>query len=239
MNRRAFITLLGGAATWPLAAQAQQPALPVIGFLASPTAVGYENPVADFLSGLNEQGFVEGRNVAIEYRWADGAYDRLPALATELVRRPVQLIFSTGSIMSAIAAKAATTNVPVVFANGSDPVKFGVVASLSRPGGNVTGVSFVINELGPKRLELLHELLPKVAVIGILVNPKNPAALSDAVDLETAGRLLGVQTIIIKAEDPSQLEPAFRSAVQQHAGALLVTNDALFQSRATHITAFG
>jgi putative ABC transport system substrate-binding protein len=149
----------------------------------------------------------------------------------------VQLIFSTGSIMSAIAAKAATTNVPVVFANGSDPVKFGVVASLSRPGGNVTGVSFVINELGPKRLELLHELLPKVAVIGILVNPKNPAALSDAADLETASRLLGVQAIIIKAEDASQLEPAFRSAVQQHAGALLVTNDALFQSRAPHIIA--
>jgi putative ABC transport system substrate-binding protein len=237
MRRREFIGLVGAAAAWPLAAPAQRAAMPTIGFLASPTAQGYEYPLADVHAGLGRVGFEEGRNVAIEYRWADGDYARLPRLAAELAQRPVQLIFATGSIMSAIAAKAATNTIPVVFANGSDPVKFGVVPSLSRPGGNVTGVSFVNNELGPKRIELLKELLPKAAVFGVAVNPNNPAAVSDAEELQTAGRLAGVRIVLLKVATESELPHAFAAALAERADALLITNDALFQSRGRQIAA--
>jgi putative ABC transport system substrate-binding protein len=160
MRRRKFITLVAGAAAWPLAARAQQPAMPVVGFLVSGSAEGYADIVAATRQGLSETGYVEGRNVAIEYRFADEQYDRLPALAADLVRRRVAVIFATGSVLPALAAKAATTTIPIVFSNGSDPVALGLVASLSRPGGNATGVSFNVTELGSKKLELLHELVP-------------------------------------------------------------------------------
>jgi putative ABC transport system substrate-binding protein len=177
MNRRAFIGLLGGAAAWPLAARAQQSRMPVLGFLTSASAGGYAGVVAAVHKGLNEVGLVEKRDFLTEYRWADYHYERLPALAAELVSRPVDLIFAAGSVVSAIAAKSATSNIPVVFANGSDPVQHGLVASLNRPGGNVTGVSFINSQLGPKRIQLLLQLNPKTATVAVLVNPKNPNAV--------------------------------------------------------------
>jgi ABC transporter substrate binding protein len=175
VKRRAFITLLGGAAAvWPLAAQAQQARTPVLGFLGSAAEADYKTTTAALRRGLNEAGYVEKQNLVIEYRWADFQYDRLPALAAELVKRPVDAIFATGSVVSALAAKAATTSKPIVFANGSDPVEHGLVASLNRPGGNVTGISFINSQLGPKRIQLLRLLNPRTAVVAVLVNPKNP-----------------------------------------------------------------
>src|SRR5499427_1227303 len=175
MRRRKFITLLGGAAAgWPLAARAQQARMPVLGFLGSAAEADYKTTTAAVRRGLNEAGYVEKQNLLIDYRWADFQYDRLPALAAELVKRPVDAIFATGSVVSALAAKAATATIPIVFANGSDPVEYGLVASLNRPGGNVTGISFINSQLGPKRIQLLRLLNPKTAVIAVLVNPKNP-----------------------------------------------------------------
>jgi putative tryptophan/tyrosine transport system substrate-binding protein len=177
MRRREFITLLGGAAAaWPLAASAQQSKMPVLGFLCSASAAGYASNVAALGKGLNEAGYVEKRNLLVEYRWADFHYDRLPALAADLVRRPVDVIYTTGSVVSALAAKAATANIPIVFVNGSDPVQHGLVASLNRPGGNVTGINFINSQLGPKRIQLLMQLNPKTAAIAVLVNPKNTNA---------------------------------------------------------------
>jgi putative tryptophan/tyrosine transport system substrate-binding protein len=231
MPRRGFIALIGGAAAWPVASRAQQPKMPVIGFLASASASAYSNTIASFQTGLNETGYFEGRNLQVEYRWADFHYDRLPALAAELVQRRVAAIFTTGSVISAMAAKSATATIPIVFANGSDPVQYGLVASLNRPGGNVTGINFINSALAPKRLELLRELVPQATIIAVLVNPTNPNAVPDAKALETAGRSLGAQIIVVKASTESELQQAFAQAAQQRANALLVNVDALFNDR--------
>jgi len=235
MIRREFITLLGGAAAWPLAARAQQSAMPIIGFLDSGSPAAFADRVAAFHRGLGEIGHVEGRNVAIEYRWADGQYDRLPALAADLVRRQVVLIAATGSPNSAQAASAATATTPIVFANGGDPVKLGLVRSLNRPGGNLTGVSYFLSELGPKRLELLHELVPTATVIAYLVNPTNPVTESDKKKLQTAAGALGQQIRLLTASSERDLDAAFATFIQQRSDALLVNNDAFFSSRANQI----
>jgi putative tryptophan/tyrosine transport system substrate-binding protein len=231
MRRREFITLLGSAAAaWPISAQAQQARMPVLGFLASASEARYTATAAAVRSGLNEAGYVEKQNLLIEYRWADFQYERLPALAAELVQRPVDAIFATGSVVSAIAAKSATANIPIVFANGSDPVQYGLVASFNRPGGNVTGITFINSQLGPKRIQLLRLLNPKTEVIAVLVNPKNPNAV-DAKNFEVAGRSIGVKIVIINASTEVELKEAFNRAVEQHADALLVHVDALFNDR--------
>jgi putative ABC transport system substrate-binding protein len=231
IGRRAFITLLGGAAaTWPLAARAQQANMSVLGFLGSASEARYEATRKAIGRGLNEAGFVEKQNLLIEYRWADFRYDRLPALATELVGRRVDVIFATGSVVSALAAKAATTTTPIVFANGSDPVQHGLVASLNRPGGNITGISFINAQLVPKRLQLLKLLNPKTATIAVLVNPKNPNA-ADARSFEAAGQALGVKILIVNASTDAEIGKAFSEAVQRGADALLVHVDALFNDR--------
>jgi putative tryptophan/tyrosine transport system substrate-binding protein len=235
MKRREFILALGGAtAIWPLCASAQQSKMPVLGFLGSASAAGYANTVAALRKGLDEAGYVEKRNLLVEYRWADFHYDRLPALAAELVGRPVDVIFTTGSVVSALAAKSATANIPIVFANGSDPVQHGLVASLNRPGGNVTGVNFINSQLGPKRIQLLMQLNSKTAAIAVLVNPKNPNAI-DAKVFETAGRTIGVKIIVLNASTEPELKEAFSQAVQQRADALLVHVDALFNDHVEQI----
>jgi putative tryptophan/tyrosine transport system substrate-binding protein len=230
MRRREFIAGLGGAAAWPVAAGAQQSRVPVVGFLASASEAAYAPTIAAVRSGLNEAGYVEKRNLLIEYRWANFQYERLPALAAELAKRPVDAIFATGSVVSAIAAKSATANIPIVFANGSDPVQYGLVASLNRPGGNVTGITFINAQLGPKRIELLRLLNPKTAIIAVLVNPKNPNA-ADAKNFEAAGRTVGVEIVIVNASTEPELREAFNSAVEQHADAMLVHVDALFNDQ--------
>src|SRR5262249_13216429 len=184
-RRRAFITLLGGAVAWPLAARAQQPGMPVIGFLNGASADGYAISARAFRQGLKDTGYVEGENVAIEYRWAEGQYDRLPAMATDLVRRKVDVIAANSAAM--LPARAATTTIPIVFVTSLDPVQLGLVASLSRPGGNVTGVTSLNVEVGPKRLELLHELVPAVNVIGLVVNPNNANAQTLSRDRSAGG----------------------------------------------------
>jgi len=227
MKRREFITLLGSTATWPLAAAAQRSGMPVLGILGSASAATYTNTLAALSKGLNEAGYVEGRNLLVEPRWAEFQYERLPALAAELVKRPVDVIFSTGSVVSALAAKSATDSIPIVFANGSDPVQYRLVASLSRPGGNVTGITFINAQLGPKRLQLLRLLNPNTAIIAVLVNPKNPNA-ADAKTFEAAGKTLGVEIVIVQASTQAELIDAFKQAVQRRADALLVHVDALF-----------
>src|SRR4051812_36092835 len=231
MRRREFITLLGGAVAWPIGAEAQLTRTPVLGFLASASEARYAVTVAAVRRGLNEAGLVEKQNLLIEYRWADFHYERLPALAAELVKRPVDAIFATGSVVSAIAAKSATASIPIVFANGSDPVQYGLVASLGRPGGNVTGISFINSQLGPKRIQLLRLLNPKTAVIAVLVNPKNPNA-ADANGFVAAGRSIGLQIVIINASTEMELKEAFSRAVELHADALLIHVDALFNDGA-------
>jgi putative tryptophan/tyrosine transport system substrate-binding protein len=227
MRRREFITLLGGAAAWPAAAAAQRSGMPVLGILGSASAATYTNTLAALRKGLNEGGYVEGHNLLVEPRWAEFQYGRLPALAAELVKRPVDVIFSTGSVVSALAAKSATDSIPIVFANGSDPVQYGLVASLSRPGGNVTGITFINTELGPKRLQLLRLLNPKTAIIAVLVNPENPNA-ADAKIFEAAGKTLGVEIVVVQASTQAELIEAFAQAVQRRADAVLVHVDALF-----------
>jgi putative tryptophan/tyrosine transport system substrate-binding protein len=231
MRRREFITLLGAAAAWPVVARAQQRPIPVIGFLGSAAEADYKTTTAAVRRGLNEAGYVEKQNLLIEYRWANFQYERLPALAAELANLPVDVIFATGSVVSAIAAKSATANIPIVFANGSDPVQYGLVASLNRPGGNVTGITFINSQLGPKRIQLLRLLNPKTAVIAVLVNPKNPNA-ADAKNFEAAGRSIGVEVVIVNASTEPEIKEAFNRAVEQHADALLIHVDALFNDGA-------
>ena len=234
MKRREFISLLGVAATWPIAARAQQSAMPVIGFLNSVSPRAFANRVEVFRQALGEAGYVEGRNVAIEYRWAEGDYGRLPALANELVRLNVTVIVATGGTTSALAAKRATSIIPIVF-TGGDPVKAGLVASLSRPGGNLTGVNVFASELVAKRLELLQELVPKATLIAMLTNPNSWAAEANAAAVQEAARRFDRQVVVAKAGAESEFEAAFASLVQQRAGALLVDGDAFFETHADQL----
>ena len=228
MLRRDVIKLLGGAAAWPLAARAQQPAMPVVGFLVSGSAEGYADTVTAIRQSLSKMGYVEGHNVAIDYRFANEQYDRLPTLAADLVLQRVAVIFATGSVLPALAAKAATTTIPIVFANGSDPVALGLVANLSRPGGNATGVTFNSTELGSKRLEMLHELVPRATLIAFLVNPRNPNAVPSIADTQMSAKILGVKLLVVNAVNASDLDVAFATIVQQRADALVVGTDVLF-----------
>jgi putative ABC transport system substrate-binding protein len=232
MQRREFITLLGGtAATWPLAARAQQSAMPVIGFLSGATVETFEPFAAAFRQGLSEGGFVEGKNVAFEYRWAHGQFDRLPSLAIDLVGRKPTVI-ATHTLPGALAAKAVTGTIPIVFVVGEDPVKAGLVASLNRPGGNVTGVSNFMNVLGAKRLELVSEAGQKDAVLALLVNPNNPNAEPDTKDLQTAADALGRSLEVLRASSEREIETAFAAAVDRKVGALFINVDPfLFSQR--------
>jgi putative ABC transport system substrate-binding protein len=231
MRRRDVLTLLGAAAVaWPVAAGAQQGAMPVIGFLAGPSASEWAPFAAAFRQGLQETGYVEGQNAAIEYRWADGQYDRLRGLAADLVRRQVAVIFAAGSAAPALAAKAATTTIPIVFTNGTDPVQFGIVASLNRPGGNMTGISFLTADLGAKRLGLLHELFPKHSGIAFLVKQDNPNVETVTLEARETARLLGLELAVLYARTEQDIDSAFTS-VQQQVGSLLVSADPFFTSR--------
>jgi ABC-type uncharacterized transport system substrate-binding protein len=237
MRRREFITLLGSAgAAWPLAARAQQPAMPVVGFLHSASPEGWEPMVAAFRAGLNETGIVEGRDVAIEFRWAAGQYDRLPALAAELVHRQVAVI-ATGGTISALAARTASTTIPIVFTMGGDPVELGLVASLNRPGGNATGVSYLLNMMVTKQFELLHELIPKAAAIAFLVNPTNANAESDTRAMQAAAEALRRQLVILKAATEHGLETTFAPLSSPRVGALVVSADAFFLSQRDRLIA--
>jgi putative ABC transport system substrate-binding protein len=229
MRRRELITLLGGAAAWPLAARAQQPALPVIGFLGTGSPDVFAYIVRAFRQGLSETGFVESRNVAIEYSWANDELDRLPALAANLVRRHVSLIVAN-SIEAALAAKAATTTIPVAFQTGGDPVQTGLVASLNQPGGNLTGVTSLAGELGPKRLELLHELVPAATNIGVLFNPNNRNAGILSSDLQAAARTLGLEFQVLHASAERDFDTAFASLARLRVGALLINPSLLYNT---------
>jgi putative ABC transport system substrate-binding protein len=236
MRRRDFITLLGGAAAWPVAARAQQSAMPVVGFLDSSSAHEYAPFLAAFRAGLNEAGLVEGRNVAIEYRWADGHYDRLPALAAELVRVPVAVLVATG-ITAAAAAKATTSTVPIVFNTGGDPVRFGLVASLNRPRANITGVASLGKVLVAKRFELLRELVPKADAIAFLVNPNNAVAELDTSDAQAAAAALGQKLIVVKVGSEGDIDAAFATVAQQRGSGLLQQLDPFLQSRRDQLVA--
>ncbi len=234
MRRREFITLLGGtAAVWPLRARAQQSAMPVVGWLG--VGPPQANDVAAFRQGLNEQGYADGRNAAIEFRVSE-QYGNLQALAAELVRRRVAVIFTITSFLAAQAAKAATSTIPIVFTVGADPVKFGLIASLNRPGGNATGVTFLGDQLGPKRLELARELVPQATAIGVLVNPSNPS-IDNLADMQAASRGIGRSIIVLNASTEAEIDAAFADLVRQRAGALLVNGDAYFNSRRDQLVA--
>ena len=236
MKRRAFITLLGGAAAWPIAARAQQPAMPVIGFL------GVRSPddtvtLAAFRRGLNEGGFVEGQNVMVEYRWAIGQYDRLPAQAAELVQKPVAVLVSAGGEPAALAAKAATSTIPIVFTIGDDPVKLGLVASYNRPGGNLTGINIFTTTLEAKRLGLLHELVPQAAAIGVLLNANFPAAERQLRDVQGAARAIGLQIHALRANIDREIEVAFETVASQRIAALAVAASPFFTTRRDKVVA--
>src|SRR6516162_6357729 len=239
MRRREFITLLGGAAAaWPLSARAQQSAMPVVGVLSAEWPDLFTDRLRVFRDGLRETGYVEGGNLAIEYRWAEGRNDRLPALAAELVRRQVSVIVTVGSTPAALAARAATTTIPIVFYLGADPVEVGLVTSLSRPGGNLTGVVTLNVEVAPKRLELLHELIPTARIIAALINPTNPVLAETLTrDLQTAAHALGVQLHILHASSERDFDTVFASLVQPRAEGLVIGADALFNSWSEQLAA--
>jgi putative ABC transport system substrate-binding protein len=238
LKRREFITLLGGAAVaWPLAARAQQPAFPMIGFLSGASPGPFAHLVTAFRQGLQETGYIEGQNVTIEYRWAEGQYDRLPPLAADLVRRPVAVIVATGGSRAARAAKAATATIPIVFSSGADPVKVGLVASLSRPGGNMTGVHLFIGALDPKKLGLLREVAPQATLLGALLNPNVDDFQIRLADVQQAARTVGQQIHILYASTEGELDTAFAALNQIRAGALVVSGDAFFNSRRDQIVA--
>jgi putative ABC transport system substrate-binding protein len=238
MQRREFITLLGGtAAAWPLTVRAQQTAMPVIGYLSSFPADINPKLTQAFREGLNDAGFFEGRNLTIEYRWdEEGRYDRLPMMAADLVGRRVAVFFAS-PIPAALAAKAATATIPIVFAIGSDPVETGLVASLNRPGGNVTGATFLSIELGAKRLELLHDLVPKIASIALLVNPNNPNAAVQTKEIQAATSALGLQLTLLSAGSQSDFDNAFATLVGQRSDALVVSADPFFFSHRDQLVA--
>ncbi len=227
MRRRDFIKIVGAAAAWPLGTRAQQ-SIPIIGFLGPASATGYAPQLDAFRRGLREAGFIEGKNVEIEYRWADNQLERLPALAQELVRYPVAVLVTGGATASALAAKASTTTIPVVFAVGADPVRSGLVASMNQPGGNVTGVSFLANILVGKQLELLQELIPTTKVIGALINPDNPVAAIDTAEIEKAAQALGRSVHIVHVRSEQEFDAAFATLVTRRIDALLIVPDALF-----------
>jgi putative ABC transport system substrate-binding protein len=234
LKRREFISLLGGAAAWPLAARAQQSAMPVVGFLNQGLAKPSAYLAAAFRKGLNDVGYVEGQNLAIEYRWAEGNYSQLPALAADLVNRKMAGL-AVAFLPAALAAKAATSTIPICFVTGVDPVKEGLVASLNRPGGNVTGVAFLASVLGAKRLGLLHDLLPAAGVFAVLVNPTNPSAEVVSKDLQGAARTLGKQVLVLGASTQHELEGQLAALVQRRVDALIVAPDAFFDSQRDRI----
>jgi putative ABC transport system substrate-binding protein len=234
VRRREFITLLGGVAAWPLAARAQQP-VPVIDFLHSASADAFVRQVAVFQQGLRDNGYVEGQNLVLEYRWADGRSDRLATLAADLVRRDVAVIAALGGNNPTLAARAATRTIPIVFNTGADPVRSGLVPSLSRPGGNVTGVSFLVEELGAKTLGLLHELVPKAMVIGVLINPSNPEAERETMMMQEAARTLGLRLEIIRSATANEIDNAFPILLERRVGALIVIADPFFGSRTAQL----
>ena len=238
MRRRKFITLVGSAmAIWPILARAQQVVMPVVGFLNSGSRELFAARVAAFHQGLNDTGFVEGHNVAIEYQWAQGQYDRLPGLASHLVRRRVAVIAATGGIPSALAAKAATSTIPIVFVSGSDPIKFGVVTSLSRPDSNLTGLTVFTAELVPKRLELLHEVIDKAGTVALLVNPTNAVSESVQKDVQEAARTLGLRLNVVHANAEPDLDKVFASLNQLRVGALVIATDAFFDGQSERLAA--
>jgi putative tryptophan/tyrosine transport system substrate-binding protein len=238
MRRREFITLLGGAAGWPLAARAQQPAMPLIGFLSNASPDLYAPRLRTFRQGLMGAGYVEGQNVEIDYRWAEGHNDKLPELAAQLVQRPVAVIAAAGGTPSALAAKAATTTIPIVFAVAIDPVGAGLVVSLRRPGGNLTGVVNLNEEVGPKRLEVLHELLPTVTDFAALVDQTVPALSEPFVrDLQAAARTLGLRLHVLPAGSERDFEGVFASLVQLHAGALIIGPSTIFNAQSEQLAA--
>jgi putative tryptophan/tyrosine transport system substrate-binding protein len=228
MRRRDFIAGLGSTVAWPVAARAQQAAVPVIGVLGTQSAdIVYESFTVPFLQGLKEIGYVDCKNVSVEYRWAENQFDRMPGLAADLVRRRVAVI-AAPSTNAAVAAKAATTTIPIVFTVGGDPVALGLVASLNRPGANVTGIANLNGEIGPKRLQLLRDLIPNTALFGVLADPANPVTQSVITDLQAAARTLGLQLVVVNARTDSDLEPAFATFSQQHVGAVLVSNSVFY-----------
>jgi putative tryptophan/tyrosine transport system substrate-binding protein len=237
MRRREFITLLGGAAAWPFAAHGQQPAMPVIGFMSGRSPEDSAYLVAAFRQGLSEGGFVEGQNVAIEFRWARGQYDRLPALAAELVGRQVSVLVGLGGDDSALAAKQATSTIPIVFGMGGDPVKAGLVDSFNRPGGIATGFTLLTNQLEPKRIGLLHELVPGVPLVGALLNPDFAPSALQLRDIEDAARAINLKLFVASANNDAELNAAFVSMVQQRVGAVLVSANPYFDTRRDQIIA--
>ena len=238
MRRRDFIVLAGSAAAWPLAAPAQQAALPVVGFIGIGASEQSDSPTVGLREGLREVGFVEGRNVTLEIRFvADPDFERLRAVASELVRRPVAVLVAGGTAKVAQAAQAATATIPIVFGNGSDPVKVGLVASINRPGGNATGVTYFTSALVPKRLELLRELIPQAKTIAFLINPTNPVSQGDTQDMAKAAQTVGLQVVVVMASTTDEIEAAFATVAQERIGALLVDVDAFFASHADQFAA--
>jgi len=234
MKRRAFIALVGGAAAWPATAQAQQGTPPVVGYLNPGPADTYRFEAVAFLQGLSDSSYVEGRNVAIEYRWANGQYDQLPKLATDLVRQKVAVI-AVVTPVSALAAKRATSSIPIVFAVGSDPVKDGIVESLNRPGGNITGAAFFANLLDAKRMGLLHELVPSVHVVAALINPKNANFEREKHAIQESANALGLDLLVLPASTEREIDDSLVTLVEKRAGALFVVGDAFLNSHADHI----
>jgi putative ABC transport system substrate-binding protein len=237
MRRRSFVTLLGGAVAWPLAARAQQSAMPVVGFIRDGSADGSARFAAAFRKGLSETGYVEGQNVTVEYHWLEGQYDRLPALAADLVRRQVAVIVTPGTLPS-IAARAATSTIPIVFGIGDDPVKLGLVASLAHPGGNATGINFFATELTAKRLRLLHDLVPKAVRIAVLLNPANPSVAEVTLrEAREAAPTMGMQIRVLNASTIGEIDAAFATFSRERPDALFVAGDALFVSQRVQIVA--
>jgi putative ABC transport system substrate-binding protein len=238
LKRREFVTLLGGAAAaWPLAARAQQAAVPVIGYLGAQSPAAFASRVTAFRQGLGETGYVEGRNVAIEFRWAEGQHDRLPALAAELVARRVAVIVAPGGAPAAIAAKSVTTTIPIVFEMGADPIAMGLVTSLNRPGGNLTGVSSLNVEVTPKRLEILREAIPTATVVAVLLNPTSPTADSQLRNLQEAARALGLQLHVLRATSARDFDAVFASLLQLRANGLVVASDTFFATHSEQLAA--
>jgi len=237
MRRREFITLITGVAAWPFAALAQQPAAPIIGFLSTRSAADSARLVTAFRQGFSDAGYTDGQNVAIEYRWADGHYDRLPGLVAELVRRPVNAIVTAGGNGAAIAAKAATSTIPIIFIVGTDPVDDGLVASLARPSGNITGVTLITSELGAKRLGLLREVVPAASVIAVMLNSTNPAAQRQTTSIEAAAHSIRQQIILLSASNDNEVERGFAVLTQSQCGALLMMPDPFFNTQPDRIIA--